>query len=373
MRYADRLGLVLALPLIAGFALPFAGLRPNRIAAPVAEWLPHIFGWPAAAGVALVAVAALARSPLRLPLAALAVAGWLALLGLGASRLAEDAPAYARVSPGAGFWLGLVALVLLLADALARRKPAPVARLALLAATVAVLALVLRLWPDVSVLQEYAARRASFWAEAQRHVALALGSFAAAVVAGVPLGIAIQRTPRLHLPVMNVLTAIQTVPSIALFGLLILPLGWVAANVPGARAAGIGGIGMAPALVALFLYALLPIVTNTVAGLRAVPPSVSEAARGMGLAPRQRLLRVDMPLALPVILTGARIVLVQNIGLATIGALIGAGGFGTFVFQGLGQTAPDLILLGALPTVALAFAAQVIFDALIDLLPGRRP
>ena len=98
-----------------------------------------------------------------------------------------------------------------------------------------------------------------------------------------------------------------------------------------------------------------------------MPPAVVDAARGMGLSRRQLLTQVELPLALPVILTGIRIVLVQNIGLATVAALIGGGGFGTFVFQGIGQTAMDLVLLGAVPTVALAFAAAVMLDAAIDL------
>jgi osmoprotectant transport system permease protein len=167
--------------------------------------------------------------------------------------------------------------------------------------------------------------------------------------------------------VLNVLNAIQTIPSIALFGILIAPLGWIAANVPGAAAIGIHGIGAAPAFLALFLYSLLPVVANTVVGLAGVPPEANDAARGVGMTERQRLFQVEFPLALPVILTGIRIVLVQNIGMATIAALIGGGGFGVFVFQGIGQTAADLVLLGAVPTVALAFAVAVILDAVIEL------
>ena len=132
---------------------------------------------------------------------------------------------------------------------------------------------------------------------------------------------------------------------------------------PGAAAIGIRGIGTAPAFVALFLYSLLPVVANTVVGLAGVPRAANDAARGMGMTDRQRLFQVEFPLAFPVILTGIRIVLVQNIGLATIAALIGGGGFGVFVFQGIGQTAMDLVLLGAVPTVALAFAAAVMLDA----------
>src|SRR5690606_921082 len=122
----------------------------------------------------------------------------------------------------------------------------------------------------------------------------------------------------------------------ALFGLLIAPLAWVAANVPLAAALGVSGIGMAPALVALFAYSLLPVVANTVVGREGVPPAADDAARGMGMTDWQRLFQVELPLAFPVILTGIRIVLVQNIGLATIAALIGGGGFGVFVFQGIG-------------------------------------
>ena len=228
-------------------------------------------------------------------------------------------------------------------------------------------------WDSLSILKEYANRADSFWAEGSKHVTLALGSLAAAVhrrpAARHPLP---PRRDSLRAGVLNVLNIIQTIPSIALFGLLIAPLGWVAANVPGAAALGIRGIGTAPAFVALFLYSLLPVVANTVVGLAGVPRAANDAARGMGMTDRQRLFGVEFPLAFPVILTGIRIVLVQNIGLATIAALIGGGGFGVFVFQGIGQTAMDLVLLGAVPTVALAFAAAVILDAVIEMTATKR-
>jgi osmoprotectant transport system permease protein len=116
----------------------------------------------------------------------------------------------------------------------------------------------------------------------------------------------------------------------------------------------------------LFLYALLPIVANTVVGLARVPESAVDAARGLGFTPSQLLRDVELPLALPTLLAGVRIALVQNVGLVTIAALIGGGGFGTFVFQGIGQTAMDLVLLGALPTVAYAYSAAVLLEALVE-------
>jgi osmoprotectant transport system permease protein len=166
---------------------------------------------------------------------------------------------------------------------------------------------------------------------------------------------------------LGVLNFVQTVPSIALFGILMAPLAALAVAVPALAEMGVSGIGTAPAIVALFLYSLLPIVANTVVGLARVSPAAVDAARGMGMTEAQVLRRVKFPLAFPTILTGVRIVLVQNIGLATIAALIGGGGFGAFVFQGIGQTALDLVLLGAIPTVTLAFAASIVLDALTDL------
>ena len=149
---------------------------------------------------------------------------------------------------------------------------------------------------------------------------------------------------------------------------MIVPLSALAAAVPPLAALGVAGIGPAPAIIALILYALLPIVRNTVAGIAGVDPAVVDAARGMGMTRRQLFLQVQLPLASPLLLAGLRIVTVQTIGLAVVAALIGAGGLGTLVFAGLGQYAADLVLLGALPTIALALAA----DFLLQLLDRSR-
>lgn len=377
----DPVSAVLSLPVLAGFLLPWFVYRPNRIAPGAGRSLADAFGQPVAMGLAAIAVAGLSlllfrpaglRLGMRAAVAAVLLGGGLVALGLGATSLL--AGTHARVGAGPGFWAGFAGLALLLVDALARMRPGAGLRFALLAGAVAAAGLLLAsgLFSDLAVMAEYRNRQASFRQEAARHLALALGSFAAAVAIGLPLGVWLARGPRIRGPVLATLTMVQTVPSIALFGMLILPLAWVARTVPGAAALGVQGIGPAPAFLALLLYALLPITANTVQGILAVSPGVNEAAAGMGLTPGQRLARVEIPLALPAILAGARIVLVQNIGLATVGALIGAGGFGTFVFQGIGQTATDLILLGVLPVVALAFAASAALDAAIAALPGPR-
>lgn len=372
----DRLGLILVALSAAALAfLPFATFRPNRI---VPGQGYALFGavdpsLAASLGLALglVGLLALWRSPPLLRLvAALAGLGFLLVtVGFAPVHLTPSANSYARVAPGSGFWLLVFALALLATDALARMRPPPLARVGLLLATALGLFLLFRLgvWDDLSVMKEYRPRADAFAREAGTHVVLALGSLLAAVAVGLPLGILCHRVRALREPVLGTLNVVQTIPSIALFGLLIAPLGWIALNVPGARDIGIAGIGAAPAMVALFLYSLLPMVANTVAGLAAVPFAAHDAARGLGMTAGQRLFRIDLPLALPVILTGVRITLVQNIGLATVAALIGGGGLGTFVFQGLGQTAMDLVLLGALPTVALAFSAAVLLDAAVDV------
>ncbi|ETA72596.1 MULTISPECIES: ABC transporter permease [Mesorhizobium] len=377
----DKLGVVIAaIAAYAAFLAPFATFRANRIvpgqARSILEALPATAGSLLMAIVIVAALIALFRTPLmpRLAASVVALAALALLVGVAGTFLTPPGNTLARVSPASGFWILIFAFTLLLADVLTRLNLSPWARVGVLAAAAVAIGLLLvsGAWNDLSILKEYANRADSFWAEGSKHVTLALGSLLAAVVAGLPLGIFCHRVERLRAGVLNVLNIIQTIPSIALFGLLIAPLGWIATHVPGAAALGIRGIGTAPAFVALFLYSLLPVVANTVVGLAGVPRAANDAARGMGMTDRQRLFGVEFPLAFPVILTGIRIVLVQNIGLATIAALIGGGGFGVFVFQGVGQTAMDLVLLGAVPTVALAFAAAIILDAVIEMTATRR-
>jgi len=375
----DKLGVLIAIIAAVAAFLPFAAFRANRIVLGENRFLfDALPAWEAAI-VALALVAAIIVALFRTPIywRLLASLGMLALLcvaiGNAAGFLTPEGDRLARVSPGGGFWLTLFAFALLAADSFTRLRLPPWLRIATLFAVAAAVALLLwsGAWNELSILKEYANRADAFWREGQTHIALALGSLAAATVVGIPLGILCHRVAPLRASVLNILNAVQTIPSIALFGLLIAPLAWVAANVPGAAAIGISGIGEAPAMVALFAYSLLPVVANTVVGLESVPPAATDAARGMGMTGWQRLATVEFPLAFPVILTGIRIVLVQNIGLATIAALIGGGGFGVFVFQGIGQTAMDLVLLGAVPTVALAFAAAVVLDAIVEMVSTR--
>ena len=374
--HLDRLGSVIAgLIGLALFASPFVTYRANRIVSGEGRLLFDALP-PAGVLITIVVVlgvalcAALAHRPfVRLAAASLGLCVIFPTIGFSAGFVTPAGNTFARVSPAIGFWLLALAFALLAADALTRLRLGPWGRLAALSIAAGALALLLLsgAWSDLSLMKEYANRADSFWREARQHLWLALGSMGAACLVGLPLGLASHRIPVLRAALLQGLSIVQTIPSIALFGILIAPLGFLAAHVPLAAALGIRGIGAAPAFIALFLYSLLPVVANTMAGLSQVPADVIEAARGMGLSRRQRLVQIELPLALPLILAGIRIVLVQNLGLATIAALIGGGGFGTFVFQGIGQSAIDLVLLGAIPTVALSFAAAIILDAIIDL------
>jgi osmoprotectant transport system permease protein len=177
------------------------------------------------------------------------------------------------------------------------------------------------------------------------HLWLVGASILIAMLAGIPLGILITRWPKLNKPVLGGANVIQTIPSLALFGFL-LPAPWI-----GARADRL-------AILALTLYALLPLIRNTYTGIKGVDRAVVEAARGMGMTDRQILFSVELPLAMGVIIAGVRVAAVITIGLATIAAAIGAGGLGEFIFRGLAMVNNQVILAGAIPAALMALLAD---------------
>lgn len=190
-----------------------------------------------------------------------------------------------------------------------------------------------------------------------QHLLLVLASLALAVAVAVPLGLAAHRQPRLAGPVMAAAGLLQTLPSLALLAFLIA---WV------------GRIGFVPALLALFVYALLPIVRNTHAGLQAVPRGLVDAALALGLTRRQTLRSIELPLALPTLMAGVKTAAVTNVGTATVAAFVGAGGLGERIVAGLAVNDTDLMLAGALPAAVLAVLVQILFDTLERRLAHNR-
>ncbi|MGL4767705.1 MAG: ABC transporter permease [Formosimonas sp.] len=374
LRRTNRLAVVLTVlsALAIGF-LSFMVVKPNRVAQGEAKSILQLLDLPAvwlllAVWLVWAMVGLMVdKRRVRLTVAIVACLALLLCLGWSASSLAAGKAA-ARITPAGAFWALFGVFALSLTDALLRFTLKPYQKLLFLAVFVlCVLGLIMSgMLDSLAIMREYTQRKAQFWDEGVRHLNLTFGSLGIALLLGLPLGVLCFMWPKIRGAVLQTLSLLQTVPSLALFGLLMVPLGYLAAHSPLAASLGIRGIGVAPALIAMVIYSLLPVVANTVVGLNSVSESVRDAGRGMGLTRAQMLWQIELPLAFPVILTGIRIVLVQAIGLVTVAALVGGGGFGTFVFQGVGQTATDLVLLGALPTVFLAFSAAVILDALVD-------
>jgi osmoprotectant transport system permease protein len=340
----------------------FVGVAPNRLVsgAPMSLWQTG-FATP----LIVLAFVLLALSFLRVTRSsqiAVLILGIAALLllifdaGAAASVVMASAKPATRVSLGGAFWASGFCTAMIVVDALQRLSARGLIRLGVAIAIIGLLGVMTTVgdFNALSLAREYAARRSEFGGELARHCVLVLVSVAIALVIGAPLGVFIARRPETGTGIFGTLNLLQTIPSVALFGILIAPL----------SALGIGGIGPVPAIIALVLYALLPVVRNTHAGITGLDPAITDAAAGMGLTRAQILWRIELPLGLPVFIAGLRIVIVQAIGLAVVAALIGAGGLGSFVFQGIGQYAIDLVLLGALPTILLALTADFLLALL---------
>lgn len=203
----------------------------------------------------------------------------------------------------------------------------------------------------MSVLEFYGRHTGELLLLLRQHVGLVVISSAVALVLGLPLGILVARRPAWRKPVLGLTNVVQTVPSLALLGLLI----------------PVFGIGAWTAVTALVLYALLPIVRNTNAGITGVDPAIREAGRGMGMSDGELLRLVELPLAAGVILAGVRVAVVVSVGVATIAAAIGAGGLGVYIFRGVATVDDTLILAGAIPAALLALLA----DGLLGLAERR--
>jgi osmoprotectant transport system permease protein len=373
---------VLAVLALSG--LPFLRLAPNRL---VSGQPIHFFSIvDGAAGllpVMLVALVGLTAAVMFKPRAdwlwavlAIAAAAIPGLLWLAANRASINLQGQlpiARVSLGSAFWVTLTLLGFIASSALQQLRAkafqaAVVCAILLLALGIL---LVSGACHDLSLVKEYDNRADGFVAVVARHMQIVLSALACTLAIGLPLGWAAHahaKTGRALLPVLNI---IQTIPSIALFGLLMAPLALLAASVPALGRAGISGVGLAPAVIALTLYGLLPVVRSTLTGLQQVPSAMVQAARALGMARGQILIFVELPLALPVLLGGVRTAAVSSVGLAAVTALIGAGGLGSILFEGLFANAEDVVLLGVLPIVALGLVVDALFKLLMSLARRR--
>jgi len=368
------------IPVLAGLALvlvwflDFGSIQANRIVPGTGYSLGSALGWGGAGAVTLWLISAIAlallpvrtRYPLLLGLSVAALAALPLLLALFAARHLPEASPWARTAIGPGFWCLLFLLSLILIEILGRLAIRRRLQLLFLLCICGSWLLLLRTeaLQSLSLMREFQAHEDQFGQALRTHLILALG--AVLISAGLAFALALRmlRSPAWQRPVVAMASFLQTIPSLALFGLLIAPLSALTAAFPFLQTLGIRGIGWAPALLALVAYSLLPMVRNTFVALTGIPQQLTEAARGMGMNERQVFLNLRLPLAMPVILEGVRITTIQAIGLTAVAALIGAGGFGDFIFQGLGQAAMDLVLLGAIPTIVLALLADTLLTML---------
>ena len=357
------------------YGLPLLRIAQNRLVVGEPIFALGGFGPEIEAVAGLVVGAALFAQAGRTRIAALAasalLAGALALMVLALGSAAEDLlagePPAARAGLASGAWIGLLLLGGGLAH-LARRSGVP--------GLGAGLATALALWivvagaegalGSLSLAVEFAARKAAVGDALVRHVLLSGGAVLLAIIGAVLLSLW-----RRGQGVAEILVGgLQVVPAVALFGGLVALVSGVLRAFPALREAGLSALGPAPALLGIAAYLLLPLWRGLALALKAPDPATLDAAKALGLTPRTILFQVRLPIGAGILIGAFRVACVQAIGLATLGALVGAGGLGAIVFDGMAQFAPDLILLGAIPIVVLSLAVERSLSLAEDHLRG---
>ncbi|MCP4611437.1 MAG: ABC transporter permease [Planctomycetes bacterium] len=284
------------------------------------------------------------------------------LAGYTAGDLLETSPPFARISLDIGFWFTIVAAYILIHASRRRLQDVRIWQgFITWSALIIFLVMLLAGWfDDLAVMQEYSARSDRFEQEFFQHIRLFIQPVAIGTVIGVLLGIWAARSRIAEHPIFFSTNIVQTIPGLALLGLLLPILAALSDDYPILEDWGIRGVGPVPAIIALTIYSLLPIVRNTFVALRQVDPATIDAGLGMGMSRFQVFYRIEVPLAAPLVLEGIRIAAIVAVGLAILAALIGGGGLGFFVIEGYNQAASDLILVGAIPIVVLAFVVDAV-------------
>ncbi len=369
---------------VLSFALPFASVSQSRIATGESLWAWEVMG---AGGIALllapwimIVIVSLHRSCSRPSTlvrgfaAAAALVIWVLVSGFVAGPAIADVGPYARYSFGAGFWLeSFAAFALVVAGRRETGLGSPLGWAITLTAPLGVaLAVMTGRLENLGIVVEYRNLGDEFWPAVGEHIIYSAVAIGVATVLGVGLGVFAYRHRRSARPIFTVVSAFQTIPGLALIGILVVPLASLSYAIPALRSLGIGGLGWAPLVVALTLYALLAVVRNTFVGLESVPAETVEAGLGMGMTSAQLVRRVQMPLAVPVVFSGVRTASQQTVGNATLGAFVAAGGLGPLVFLGLAQQANDLVLLGSIAIVVLAMTVDGLMRGAQRLVAPRR-
>ncbi len=275
---------------------------------------------------------------------------------------------YARITLASAYWLSYFLLLLVLVEItrVLNFSYTKKAFLIFLMIFLNILIIWQSNWNNIGVIKEYISNRSIFWLEVKNHILLFTVTILITIIVSSLLLFIIFSFKPLQNYIFTILNILQTIPSIALFGLLMAPLSALVSMYPHLKNYAIGGIGWTPALIGLVIYATLPLCRNAFEGITHVDENLKLSAKGMGMTRSQVFFNLTLPLALPIILTGLRSTMIITIGLVTVAKLIGFGGLGRFIFQGLGEQATDLILLGTIPIVFIAIGIDTMMAILIN-------
>jgi osmoprotectant transport system permease protein len=371
----DSVAVVGCLIGLSSLLLSWFALKPNRIASGDPYNLWDGVGGGLAAIVLCLWIACLVLSLKGrggLYASFLGIAANLALIisftmaARAAGTLLEGQAPFARVSLGAGFWLSLLAAYIVIFASRQRLEGRRILRLLITWSGLAVaVSFLFSGWlNDLSILQEIVNKTDRFQQWTLNHVILVGGSVAIGTLVAIPLGIWAERSGRAEKPIFLFANVSQTIPALALFGFMIAPLSTLADKFPALEELGIRGVGLTPAMIALVIYTLLPVVRNAYVALRQVDPAAIDAGLGMGMSRWTVFRRIEVALAAPIVLEGVRIAAVQAVGLATLAALIGYQTLGTPVFRGMEEGSNDLVVAGAIPIIALALIVDAVMRTL---------
>lgn len=280
-----------------------------------------------------------------------------------------DKTEYSRLSIGPAMWLWMVCLIALIVRA-TERNPWPRLNVVFYFLPVVILLglLLAGQLDGLAIMKEYHTNREQFGENVVRHVQIAGSVLAAGVILGIPLGYLCNRNRILEKIIFGIINITETIPGISFIGLLIIPLAFLASTFPLLKELGIRGYGVAPAFIALLFYALFPIIHSTRAAFKTMDPYYIEVAQAMGMSARRIFFQVQIPLALPTILSGVRIAMIHSIGGTSLAAFIGGGGLGLYMIQ---TESMDLVLLGAIPVIIMTFIADKGVKWIISLLPVK--
>jgi osmoprotectant transport system permease protein len=302
-----------------------------------------------------------------------ALLGLIAATGAAAADLLAGRPLSARVTLGSGFWLFAGSTLVLISQAVLRLGRSAGMAAVLVLSVGSILLAGVGLLSALSLAVEYRARADQVHAAVGRHLSLALMALGLSFLVTAPLAWLGFRSRKAEAAIGGVMSAVQVMPAIALFALLVPLLSLLLNAAPILRAAGLQAIGPTPAVIGIAAYLALPLLRALIASLRAANPATVEAARAMGMGEARLTWDIRVPLGLPILSAGLRIAAVQSIGLTALAALIGAGGLGAVIFEGMAQFASDLILLGAIPVICLALLADALLRGMeIAVLRSRR-